>query len=155
MAYRERLSVPVSWWLLGIVAVAALWLAYDVAIGPAVAVPVALLALGGVATGLVGYGRLTVRVDGAGLGVGAAHLPAWAVGTVEVLDSRRAGRVQGRDADPRAYYVLRGYVHTAVRVWVNDPDDPVPYWVVSTRRPEALARALTSPRLSSRGDVAS
>jgi hypothetical protein len=31
-----------------------------------------------------------------------------------------------------------------VRVEVVDPQDPTPYWLVSTRRPDDLARALTT-----------
>jgi hypothetical protein len=29
-----------------------------------------------------------------------------------------------------------------VRVELTDPEDPTPYWLVSSRRPDALARAL-------------
>jgi hypothetical protein len=42
----------------------------------------------------------------------------------------------------RAFMLLRGYVPTAVRVEVSDPDDPTPYLYLSTRRPEQLARVL-------------
>jgi hypothetical protein len=33
-------------------------------------------------------------------------------------------------------------VGPAVRIEVVDPDDPTPYWVISTRRPEDLIAAL-------------
>jgi hypothetical protein len=29
---------------------------------------------------------------------------------------------------------------------LNDPDDPTPYWLISTRRPKRLAAALSSQR---------
>lgn len=35
---------------------------------------------------------------------------------------------------------------TAVRVEVLDPEDPTPYWVVSTRRPMELAASLEAIR---------
>jgi hypothetical protein len=58
------------------------------------------------------------------------------------LDADAARRVRGVDADPRAFLYLRGWVPTAVRLDLNDPSDPAPYWYVSTRRPEELAVAL-------------
>ena len=143
MRYTERLSVPVAWWVLAVVAVAALWLAYDVSLGPRVALPVAGLALVGLGAWLARFSSLQVRVDEGGLSVGAARLPATAVGRVEVLRGSSARDARGRDADPHAYYAVRGYVPDAVRVWVDDPGDPVPFWLVSSRHAEDLARTLT------------
>lgn len=136
--------MPVSWWVLAVLAVGALWLAYDAALGPGVALPAATLALLGVTAGLIGFGSLTVQVDEAGLGVGAARLPHAAVGAVEVLDAPALRDATGVAADRRAFHALRSYVRTGVRVWVDDPGDPVPAWVISTRHPQALAAALTA-----------
>ena len=38
--------------------------------------------------------------------------------------------------------MLRPYVKTAVRVELTDPADPTPYWLLSSRHPQALASAL-------------
>ena len=38
--------------------------------------------------------------------------------------------------------MLRPWVSTTVELTLADPADPVPYWLVSTRRPGALATAL-------------
>ncbi len=48
----------------------------------------------------------------------------------------------GPEADARAYLLLRPYLKRAVRVEITDPADPAPYWLVSSRRPEELARAV-------------
>ena len=61
----------------------------------------------------------------------------------EVLDPEGTRRVLGVDADARAYLVTRPYLKHSVRVPVSDPDDPAPYWLVATRHPDRLARALT------------
>jgi hypothetical protein len=50
----------------------------------------------------------------------------------------------GRDADARAYLLLRPYVRRAVRIEITDPRDTTPYWLLSTRHPERLAAALSS-----------
>ena len=48
----------------------------------------------------------------------------------------------GRDADARAYLLLRPYLKRGVRIDLTDPSDPAPYWLISSRRPDGLAAAL-------------
>jgi hypothetical protein len=38
--------------------------------------------------------------------------------------------------------VQRAWIGTAVQVLLDDPADPTPFWVVSTRHPVELATAL-------------
>jgi hypothetical protein len=52
--------------------------------------------------------------------------------------------VAGPEADARAYLLLRPYLKRTVRVTVRDDRDPAPYWLVSSRHPEALAAAVTA-----------
>jgi hypothetical protein len=73
------------------------------------------------------------------------------MGAVTALDPPAAALLRGRDADPRAYLLLRAWAPAAVRVEVDDPGDPAPYWYVSTRRPAALAAALELARSSTHG----
>jgi hypothetical protein len=44
-----------------------------------------------------------------------------------------------------AFVVQRPWVRGTVRIYLDDPDDPTPYWVVSSRRPQALLAALDLP----------
>jgi hypothetical protein len=141
-SYHERLWVPSRWWLFAVLLTGAVWLAYQHAYGPRVSVPAGLATFGPAAALLVGYGRARIGVDADGLVAGRARLPLWAIGAVEVLDAEAARQARGPDADPRAYLLLRSYVSGAVRVTVDDPADPVPYWYVSTRHPDRLASAL-------------
>ena len=57
--------------------------------------------------------------------------------------AKRTRRRAGVEADARAHLVLRPYVASAVEITLDDPADPVPYWLVSSRRPQELAAALT------------
>ena len=66
------------------------------------------------------------------------------VGTMTALDAEQLRTALGPELDVRAYLCVRGWVRTGVRVTVNDPDDPTPYWLVSTRRPERLIQAAHS-----------
>lgn len=139
--YEEQLSAPRSWWAMagGIGVVCALSL---VPLGT----PAALgaLVLGTVLASIVVsvYGAVRVRVLGDSLVAGQARLPLWALGEPEPLDQEQALAWRTHRADPRAFLLLRGYVRTAVRVPVTDPEDPTPYLYLSTRRPEALSKAL-------------
>lgn len=146
MPYREKLSVPVSWWVLSGVAVLALFLAYDITVGLAFALPAAGALAVACGVWLVSRSSAEVAADDVGLRVGRASLPAWAIGEVTPLDQQATARQRGIDADPHAFFALAGYVKTSVRVQVDDPADPVPYWLVSTRHPEALASALVAAR---------
>ena len=144
--YRERLRVPVSWWLIPPLATVSVWLAVQHVYGPRVSIPLAAGVLLVCSVGLVGYGWALVAVQPDGLVAGRARLPLWAVGEVRSLGADRAQAARGPDADPRAFMLVRGYIGPMVCVAVEDPADPVPYWLVSTRHPDQLAAALSAAR---------
>lgn len=141
--FRERLHVPVRWWLLTAAFLATLWLAFAVSIPyPLVlwaATAAMVLAAGGL---LFGYGAAQVAVRDGELRAGRARIPVDLLAEPTVLDHEATRLQTGRDADARAYLLLRPYVRGSLRVTVCDPADPTPYWLVSTRRPERLAAAL-------------
>jgi hypothetical protein len=141
--YRERLSVPVRWWAQGTMLVASLWLAVIVAVPGAVAWAVTGAAVALMATLFLTYGAALVSVEDGWFRAGRARVELRFVGEVVPLDAEATRLVAGRDADARAYLLLRPYRKKAVKVSLSDPADPTPYWLVSTRRPDALAAALT------------
>ena len=49
---------------------------------------------------------------------------------------------RGRDLDSRAWIYFQGSVDSLLRVELADPNDPTPYWLFSTRKPEVLKKAL-------------
>jgi hypothetical protein len=48
--------------------------------------------------------------------------------------------------DMRAWLLIRGYISPIVRIQITDPNDPAPYWIVSTRNPQKLAAAIEGSR---------
>lgn len=145
--YHERLGVPLRWWAQGTMMVASLWIAMIVAIPDnpfpwvATAVAFALLALG-----LFLYGDARIVVADGWLRVGRAKIEAHHIGGASALDTHETWRVAGPDADARAFLMLRPYLRRAVRIDLSDPADPTPYWLVSSRHPEALAGAVNAAR---------
>jgi energy-coupling factor transporter transmembrane protein EcfT len=146
--YRERLFVPLRWWVQGVMFVATLWLALVVAV-PGVwawAATAAILAL--MALAFVAYGSANIMVvqDGQGghLRAGRARIEAGYLGAASALDAEASRRAAGVDADARAFLLLRPYLKRAVKVQISDPADPAPYWLLGTRHPESLATALAA-----------
>lgn len=148
--YDERLGVPLRWWVQGVMLVASLWLALVVAVpGPAAWLCTAI-ALALLAALLLSYGGARVSVGDGWFRAGRARIEGVHLGEVEALDPEQTRRVAGPEADARAFLVLRPYLKRAVKVQITDPADPTPYWLVSSRNPEDLARAVRSLAESAR-----
>lgn len=141
--FRERLWPPLWLWLLALAWAAMLGVAYGYAISTPVGWLVTVVTAAVAVAGLVDWST-RVTVDGTGITVGRVHLPVQFVGTATPLDAQEARQLRGVGADARAFLLVRGWVPRAVRVDVDDPLDPTPYWYVASRRPDALAAALRS-----------
>jgi hypothetical protein len=140
--YRERLYVTWYWWPLPLVAAGLL--AAEVHLGyPGVRawLPYVLL-LPVTALLLWRAGSTSVRVQDGELWVGKAHLPLRYVGETQVVSTKDKRRVLGPHLDPAAFVVHRGWIGSVVRLRQTDPEDPTPYWVISTRHPDRLVEAL-------------
>jgi len=142
-SYRERLSVPVSWWIIAAALVITLFVITYVPVGSFAGVLVGGTALMLLVLFFLGYGGAQVEVDTERLRAGRAVIERTYLGKVEALTGDDARHAFGRDCDPKAYLLLRSYVRGAVRVEITDPRDPAPYWVIATRHPDRLAAALT------------
>ena len=140
--YRERLTAPPSWWVVALVFGLVWGWIMRVATTLPIAITSAVVAAAIAGTVVWRYGALAVEVGAAGLRVGRAHLPPEAVGEVRALDPRAFREQLGPSADARAWLQTRPYIDAGVRIDVDDASDPTPYWLVSSRRPEALVAAL-------------
>ena len=146
MDYVERLTVPLRWWVQGTMLVASMWLALAVATPEPLAWSVAALGLALMVTLFLTYGGARVAVDGRSFRAGRARIGLEHVGAVTALDADGVRRQAGVDADARAFLLLRPYLKRGVRVDITDPADPAPYWLISSRRPEALVSAFEAAR---------
>ncbi|WP_263730907.1 DUF3093 domain-containing protein [Cellulomonas sp. SG140] len=139
-SYAERLWPGPLGWLLVVVFGVLLGIAL-LPVNDTLALVVAVL---GVAGGVLVAVLTTPRVEVSRgiLRAGAARIPARLVGPAAALEGEALRTELGPALDARAYLCLRGWVHRAVRIELHDPQDPTPYWVVSTRRPDRLVAAL-------------
>lgn len=134
--------MPLRWWVQGTMLVASFWLAMVVALPGVLAWTVSGIALALMALLLVSYGSARISVADGIFRAGRARIEATHLGPATALDADQTRRAAGREADARAYLLLRPYLKRSVRVLVTDPRDPAPYWLVSTRRPDELVAAL-------------
>lgn len=157
MLFRERLTVPAAWWVLAALFAVSMLTAIGFYLGPVWGIGVGLATLG-VAAVIFTTMAVVVSVSDTELRVGRAVIERRYVGRAAALDAPATDRRAGVEADARAHLVLKPYIATAVEIVLDDPADPVPYWLVSTRRPARLAAALaagsTAARTSASGTAA-
>jgi len=144
--YRERLSVP--WWawpaslVVGNLLAAEIWMGYG---GLRAWVPFVLL-LPVILGWVLWIGRIRVAVTTDEFQVDDARLPVRVIADVVALDADGKREVLGVGAHPLSFVVQRPWIKGAVQVLLNDPADPTPFWVVSTRHPVELATALLAAK---------
>lgn len=150
MAYVERLRVPSWWWLVVAVLVASIALAILAYVPMELGVTVVALFGLGIVLVVFMYGHAAVRVTDGVLHVGRNALEGRWIAAVEPLDRAESAHALSVGANPRDFLVTRPYIADLVRIRLNDPADPHPHWLVSSRHAEQLAAAVESIR----GDAA-
>jgi Protein of unknown function (DUF3093) len=145
--YRERLTVPVAWWILAVPVILLLG-AYGIYAnlsGPVVVIIYVVFTVAGIAL-LLNWGRTLIEVRDGELRAAGAVLPLAQVTGVRALDARQAEAMRGPRADPAAHTLIRPFLKTAVYLAIQDPAGQVPYWLIGTRRPDDLAAMIERGR---------
>lgn len=146
VTHEERLTVPWRWWPPTLAISAALTAPFGAG---RLGLAGWLIAFGCLAGATIGglwwLGRPRVAVVDEELLVDDARLPTRFIAQVVPLDAAGRRALLGADADPLAFVVQRPWISRAAQIVLDDPADPTPYWLVSTRRPERLAAALGHP----------
>lgn len=148
--YSETQRVPLSWWLAtaGVVAIIA-WQAqmgrdwwWSIVAG--------VIAAALATWGLIALSRTKVEVveDSRGgriIRAGDAQLPASVVDRTLVIPPTAKQAALGRQLDPAAFVIHKGWIPTMAMLVLDDPLDPTPYWLVSSKNPQELLEALGRP----------
>ena len=111
------------------------------AFGGTVALVVAVTAVA-LAGWALARSSVVIAISAGELVAGRARIPVGLLGSVRELDVAQMRALRGPRADARAYLCQRGWIPAGVAVEIDDPGDPVPYWLLSSRRPGRLAAAL-------------
>ncbi len=141
--YRERL-LP-TWWAVTLVVSLVLMLA--VAYGAALGRPAGLLVgVGGLvlAVWLMWITSPVIRVAPDELSVDGARLPLDRIASVRALDRAQIAALRGPGSDARLFVALRPWSAAGgVLVELDDPQDPHPAWLFSSRHPAHVLAAVT------------
>lgn len=98
-----------------------------------------------VIAGLVALSPVVEVRDGV-LHAGRARIGVEWLGEPLVLTGDDARQARGPGLDRDSWLVIRGGIDGLVVIPLEDPDDPVVSWVVSTRTPDRLAAAINRSR---------
>lgn len=142
VSHRERLVPP--WWLLLVLLLivpASLLVFLPVSLEVGIGVAVVLYA--GIVLTLWLSAPVVELRDGV-LRAGRARIGVADLGSADALQGSEAKAAMRAEWDPADHHVISPWTKALVRVAVTDPADPTPAWLVSSRRPEALAAAIAA-----------
>ena len=146
VVYAEALRAPWWWYPVALLVAAILAAEFHVA-GVPLTDWIPYLIIGPLAVGIVwAVGRSSLEVVGGEIRIRDAHLPLEHISGLVGLDRRTMRLVVGREGDPAAFVQIRPWIGPGVQFWIDDEDDPTPYWVISTRHPEQLVAAVNAVR---------
>lgn len=94
----------------------------------------------------------TVQVSGGVLTAGRARIETRLLGEAVPVEAAEATLERGQRLDSRAWLLIRGWIAPVVRIPLDDPTDPAPYWLVSSRRPHKMAAAINGSRRPASSD---
>lgn len=87
-----------------------------------------------------------IEVASGELVAGRARVPVRLISAATPFRGEEATLQRGRLLDARAWLLIRGWVSPVVKIELADETDPTPYWIVSSRTPDALVAALATAR---------
>ncbi len=86
-----------------------------------------------------------LKIDSTSFSAGRAHLGFSEIERIEVIQGESAFAERTSKLDARAYVAIKSSVPKYLKVFLKSTsEDPTPYWLLSTRRPEALKLLLDS-----------
>jgi hypothetical protein len=145
--YRERLSVPLSWWLVtaaSVLMLGSMLLGTTLLLGLRPLVGTLVYAVLGAASAalLLSFGRASIELTATELLAGARRIPVERLVGASAMDAAQTRALRGPSADPAAYMLVRPYLHRSVYIEVAGQ----PYWLLGTRRTADLVAAIEAAR---------
>jgi len=140
--FFEKSNWPFSVWFFLSIMCASIYLAIWAPLGQIPALVATIL----VVFGLVILGQkmqTTVLLQHETLYVNNAKIDLKFIKKVTALDKVKFKNLNGASADPAAFLATNFWTHTGVKVELKDKNDPTPYWLISSKRAEELAKKLT------------
>ena len=142
--YREKLW-PGPWVFISTALVIPASLLVFLPINPNVGIVVAVVLYASCVAALIA-GSPVLEVTDTEFRAGRARLPREIIGSTSAFRGEEAQLERGQRLDARAWLLIRGWISPVVKIEVLDAADPAPYWLVSTRKPDAVIDAINRAR---------
>ena len=142
--YREKLW-PAPWLFISTALVIPASLLVFLPINTTAGIVVAIV-LYLVCVALLILGAPTIEVTDTEFRAGRASLPLSIAGTVEGFSGEEARAERGTRLDARTWLLIRAWISPLVKIQNLDERDSAPYWVVSTRHPDAVVAAVETAK---------
>lgn len=143
-SYHERVTPPLWGFLLtGLLIPAALIIFLPV--NPSLGWIVAVILVAGACLALY-FSAPTLSVRDGVLRAGRATIPVSELGDVVALTTEEAKHALGLGFEPAAYHSTSAWQRRVVKIEIADEEDPTPYWLISSKRPEQLVEAINAQR---------
>lgn len=142
--YRERLW-PAPWLFIATALVIPASLLVFLPINTTAGVVVAIVLYAACVVGLI-LGGPVIEVTDTEFRAGRATLPLSVAGTVTGFTGNEASAERGTRLDARTWLLIRGWISPLVKIEILDERDSAPYWVVSTRHPDAVVAAIAAAK---------
>ena len=139
--FREVIRPPL--WLMAFIYFLALSLGIAIWAAMTTMIAAVVMALLTAATFLIYFtSSLVIEIDDLELRVGRAHIDKKFCGEVTVLTPAQMSLQRTREADPAAFLAIRFWTAHGVKIEITDDRDQTPYWLVTSKRGDALAHSL-------------
>ena len=139
--YIEKVYPPPIAWFLALIFGLAIGLVFGAPFGVLVGLIGGLLAAGLVSFSLW-RSTFEISIDGEMFIAEGNRFPRAHITLCTPLDRAATRSTLGPKADPAALIIMRGWIHTAVKIDIADPEKRRPYIFVSTRQSETIADLL-------------
>jgi hypothetical protein len=87
--------------------------------------------------------RTTICITNQILHVNKAKIDLKYIKSATALTPLEYKKIIGVAADPAAFLAINFWIKSGVKVELNDKKDPTPYWLISSRNPKELVKALS------------
>lgn len=82
----------------------------------------------------------TLSLSSKTLSIGNVQIPTQYVKAITVVEASAQQSEKGPKLNPSAYVRFQVGVKGLLKVELNDPNDPTPYWLISSRNPDLVAK---------------
>lgn len=91
-----------------------------------------------ISIGLLGAPTLVLSKES--LSIGKVQIPTQYISGISAIPASNQQSEKGPKLHPAAYVRFQAGVKGLLKIELNDPADPTPYWLISSRNPELLAK---------------